>query len=681
MRHSRNILLMVFLMVTVIFAQRDDDAMDLNMMPVPTRVKMTGSKYHISDSFRIALKGDAGQRLNRYATRFLQRLSGRTGLFFITYFLNADSTSDSTDLNIQTERAGILQVNENESYQLIISKSSISLTSETDFGAMRGLETLLQLLHADTTGYYFPTIEIEDVPRFPWRGLLIDVSRHFMPVDVIKRNLLAMAALKMNVFHWHLTDDQGFRIECTTFPRLHEYGSDGFYFTREQVKEIISFATDLGIRVIPEFDIPAHTTSWFVGYPELASAPGPYLIERSWGIKDPVMNPAKEKTYEFLDRFFAEMSQLFTDEYIHIGGDENNGKHWDANPEIQQFMRDNSLADNHALQTYFSRRVLKILQKYGKKMIGWDEIFQPDLPRDVVIQSWRGHKSLLKSSALGYFGILSNGYYIDLIQPASFHYLIDPIPPDTILHPDQSTKILGGEATSWGELVTPETIDSRIWPRTAAIAERLWSPQNIRDIDDMYRRLEIIGFQLEELGLLHRKNYEMMLRRLAGDQDIATLKIFVDIVEPVKIYQRHFQGVKYFSYSPYTRVVDAARPESKTARRFTLLIDDFLKNNSTKALKEIRHWLEIWLMNHDTLKLIIRNSPVLKEIESMSQDLTQCSQIALTAVDLITKGKKADPRWTRESEKVLMQAKMPRGQVELMIIEPIVRLLKHVRAD
>jgi hexosaminidase len=322
---------------------------------------------------------------------------------------------------------------------------------------------------------------------------------------------------------------------------------------------------------------------------------------------------------------------------------------------------------------------LKILQKYGKKMIGWDEIFQPDLPNDVVIQSWRGHESLFKSSAAGYFGILSNGYYIDLIQPASFHYLNDPIPPDTTLQAQQSARILGGEATSWGELVTPETIDSRIWPRTAAVAERLWSQQDIRNVDDMYRRIRTISFQLEELGITHIKNYEMMLQRLTGNQDISALKIFTDVVEPVKIYQRHFQGVTYLSYSPYTRVVDAARPESETARRFALLVNDFLKNQSPAALKEIRYWLELWLNNHQTLKPVIQYSPILLEIEPLSENLAEIAQIGLTAVGLIAKGKKADSEWLDRSDKLIKTARRPFGQVELMIVTPIELLIEDVR--
>ena len=191
---------------------------------------------------------------------------------------------------------------------------------------------------------------------------------------------------------------------------------------------------------------------------------------------------------------------------MHIGGDENEGKQWTANQNIQTFMREKGIKDNHQLQTYFNTRILKFLQKNGKIMMGWDEIFQPDLPKDVVIHSWRGQKALAEAAKQGFQGVLSNGYYIDLAFPASQHYVVDPVPSDTTLSAEEQKRVLGGEATMWSEWVSPETIDSRIWPRTAAIAERLWSPQNVNDVDDMYRRLAVIENQLEELGLTHQRN-------------------------------------------------------------------------------------------------------------------------------------------------------------------------------
>src|SRR4029450_9449800 len=513
-------------------------------------------------------------RPRRGIRRMVPRFAGRTVLS-----LSYDHAKDenSAGLVIECERAGetIPSISENESYRLEINEKQARLTAPTVVGALRGMETVLQLLQSDRDGFYFPVVSIQDQPRFPWRGLLIDVARHFEPVEVLKRNLDAMAAVKLNVFHWHLTEDQGFRVESKKFPKLHQLGSDGNYFTQEQVKEIIADARERGIRVVPEFDIPGHSTSWLVGHPELGSAPGPYTIERRPGIFEPALDPTREELYKFLDTFFGEMAALFPDAYMHIGGDENEGKQWDRNANIQAFMKKKGIKDNHALQAYFNQRLLKILQKYGKKMIGWDEILQPELPKDIVIHSWRGTKALAEAAKKGYDGILSNGYYIDLIFPASQHYVADPLPADSNLTAEEAKHVLGGEATMWGEWVTPETIDSRIWPRTAAIAERLWSPRQVTDIDDMYRRLELVSLQLEELGLTHNKNVDMMLRRLARSEDIGSLRTRTYILEPVKEY-RLYEMRPQTMLSPLTGLIDVTRPDSAAARRFGSMVDQVL---------------------------------------------------------------------------------------------------------
>ena len=648
----------------------------LTLMPVPAKLTLKDGVFRLDESFTISVEGNPAKRLYSYATRTLRRLSGRTGHFFPQAYITPETKEPSAKLIIKCNRPGKVVLHEDESYQLTVSPQTIVLTAETDIGALRGLETFLQLLSADAEGYFFPAIEITDEPRFPWRGLLIDACRHFMPVEVIKRNLDGMAAVKMNVLHWHLSEDQGFRVECKTYPKLHQLGSDGFYYTQEQIKDVIAYANERGIRVVPEFDMPGHATSWLVAYPELASAPGPYTIERKWGIFDPTMDPTREETYQFLDAFFKEMAQLFPDEYMHIGGDENNGKQWNANPDIQAFMKARHILDNHGLQSYFNKRVLKILTKYGKKMVGWDEIFQPDLPTNIVIQSWRGREALVESARKGYQGILSNGYYIDLIQPTDFHYLNDPIPGDSPLTESEKKFILGGEATMWAEYISPETIDSRIWPRTAAIAERLWSPGHVKDVDDMYRRLEIISFRLEELGLTHEKNYGMMLRRLTNNTDISPLKTLIDVIEPVKIYKRGSQR-EYSSYSPLTRVVDAARPDARVARNFRNLADRYLEDNlkDSAKLNFLKKWLILWKDNHAKLLETIKVSPVLKEIETLSEDLSECATIGLGALDYLGSEQHADEKWIKSKLEILDRAKAPRGQTELMIVSTIEKLV------
>ncbi|HEV8368668.1 MAG TPA: beta-N-acetylhexosaminidase, partial [Pyrinomonadaceae bacterium] len=344
-----------------------------NLMPVPASVRFHNERLAIDSSFKAAIRGHSDARLQSGIARFVKRLEGRTVLSFAPGLALDDQT---TTLVVQCEGPGkdIPAVGENESYRIDITSRQALLTAQTVVGALRGLETVLQLLDSDLSGFYLPGVQIQDQPRFPWRGLLIDVARHFQTMDTLKRNLDAMAALKLNVFHWHLSEDQGFRVESKKFPKLHQLGSDGNYFTQEQVREIIAYARDRGIRVVPEFDIPGHSTSWLVGYPELGSAPGPYTIERRPGIFEPALDPTREAVYKFLEAFLGEMAALFPDAYLHIGGDENEGKQWDRNPAIQAYMKEKGIKDNHGLQAYFNQRLLKILQKHGKKMIGWDEI-------------------------------------------------------------------------------------------------------------------------------------------------------------------------------------------------------------------------------------------------------------------------------------------------------------------
>ena len=647
----------------------------LNLMPVPASVQIQTGRLPIHSSFNVAVKNYADDRLRAGIARMLTRLAGRTVLT-----LPADLATDegAATLVVQCEGAGeiIPSLSENESYTLEINDKQARLAAPTVVGALRGLETFLQLLEGDRDGYYLPAIKIQDQPRFPWRGLLIDVARHYEPMEVLKRNLDAMAAVKLNVFHWHLTEDQGFRVESKKFPKLHTLGSDGLFYTQDQVREIIAYARDRGIRVMPEFDIPGHSTSWLVAYPEIGSAPGPYKIERGAGIFEPALDPTREQTYKFLDGFLGEMAGLFPDAYMHIGGDENEGKQWDRNPQIQGFMKEKGIKDNHALQAYFNQRILKILQKHHKKMIGWDEILHPDLPQDAVIQSWRGPSSLAEAAKKGYNGILSAGYYIDLIFPAAQHYLADPIPADTSLTPDEAKHILGGEATMWGEWVSPETIDSRIWPRTAAIAERLWSPRNVTGIEDMYRRLAVVSRELEELGLTHEKNYGMLLRRLAASENTGPLRTLASIVEPVKQYRR-YQMRPQTMLSPLTGLVDAARPDSETARHFTSNVDAFLSDAPRFTLyrSDLERTLAEWQTASRALGPMIDQSPALQEARPLANNLSAIADAGLEAISYLSSGSAPTTEWRQAQLARLDEAAKSKAALEFVVITSVRKLV------
>ena len=664
-----NRLPLLLILTCAIIAQGQEPATPkINLMPMPASVKFQPERLAVDANFKVATRGHSDARLQAGIWRFIKRLEGRTVLT-LAPTLAADDQTTPLIINCEGPGKNIPGVGENESYRIDITRRQAMLTAPTVVGALRGLETLLQLLDADRNGYFFPGVQIDDQPRFPWRGLLIDVARHFQTMETLKRNLDAMAAVKLNVLHWHLSEDQGFRVESKKFPKLHQLGSDGNYYTQEQVKEIIAYARDRGIRVVPEFDIPGHSTSWLVGYPELGSAPGPYTIERRPGVFEPALDPTREEVYKFLEAFLGEMAALFPDDYLHIGGDENEGKQWDRNPAIQEYMKKKGIKDNHALQAYFNTRLLKILQKHGKKMIGWDEILQPELPKDVVIHSWRGTAALAEAARKGYDGILSNGYYIDLIQPASQHYVPDPLPANSTLTPEEAKHVLGGEATMWAEWVTPETIDSRVWPRTAAIAERLWSPRTVTDVPDMYRRLAIISQQLEEFGLTHKKNQDMMLRRLVRNDDVGPLRTLVSVIEPVKEYRRYEMRPQTM-LSPLTGVVDAALPDSEAGRKFSWMVSEFLNDGPRYQLyrTELSQMLSDWQTAGASLNPVIDRSPALKEIKPLALNLTQLGSTGLEAINYLKVGMPPPKEWRDQSLSKVEEATKPYGALEFVVI-------------
>lgn len=648
-------------------------------MPLPASAQPGTGNLRVDSSFSVALTGYTEPRLQRGVERFLHQLARQTAL---PVSLKPAKAAKAT-LMIQTEHASkeIQEVSEDESYVLEVSAAGAKLTAATPLGTLHGLQTFLQLVDVSPDGFAAPAVTIQDKPRFPWRGLMIDSARHFIPLEVIRRNLDGMEAVKMNVFHWHLSENQGFRVESRKFPKLHELGSDGLYYTQEEIREVIAYARDRGIRVVPEFDVPGHSTAWFAGHPELASGPGPYEIERRWGIFDPAFDPTRETTYKFLDQFVAEMVKLFPDQFFHVGGDEVNGKQWDANAKIQEFMKAHGIKNNQALQAYFNKRLQAIVEKHGKSMIGWDEVLDPSLPKDITIHSWRGPASLADAAKRGYRGILSNGYYLDLGWPAARHYAVDPMSGAAAdLAPEEKQRILGGESCMWSEYVNPENVDSRIWPRNAAIAERLWSAQEVRDPASMYARLDFISARLEWLGLTHKTYYRRMLQRIAGvvaPEEFAALRALTDVVEPVKDYTREQTApAEPTSVTPMNRVVDAVPLESDAGRRFGEHADQFLAAACHDGAAEagLRAQLAVWRDNDAKLQPLAQRSFLVKEVADTSRDLAALGAAGLAALDSLDKGQAASDAWKTQQLAIIEQVKKPKKQL-LLIPAPAVQKL------
>lgn len=611
--------------------------------------------------------------VERGVQRFVKQLSKQTGMLLLAIPKSTPTLSIKVENGSDVEKLGA-----DESYQLEVTTSGAILSAANALGILHGLQTFLQLVSTGAGGFFAPVVSIKDRPRFAWRGLLIDVGRHYLPVNVLKRNIDGMAAVKMNVLHLHLSDDQGFRVESKRYPKLQGMGSDGLFYTQAEIRDLIAYASDRGIRIIPEFDMPAHSLSWFVGYPELASTPGTYKIDPA--VPYTVMDPTKDETYKFLDKFISEMAKLFPDPYFHIGGDEVNGKPWDDNPKIQAFMHSHGIKNNQDLQAYFNQHLEKILHKHHKIMVGWDEILRPDLPKTIVVQSWRGQESLATAAQQGYSGILSFGYYLDLMWPAARHYAVEPMSgPAASLTAEQKSRIFGGEACMWGEWISPENIDSRIWPRTAAIAERFWSPQTVQDVPSMYVRLEELSWRLEWLGLTHRSHEIPMLHRMVGTNDIDALRTLAAVVEPVKDYAR-FEAVKgtWDFRAPLNHLVDDANPESETARSFQGLVQRYIQSGLQDGSAEIsiRAFLTTWRDNDQKLEPILRRSFLLHEIAPLSHDLSMVGATGLRALDYLEKSQVAPEEWRIQQLAQLDAAKNPKAALLLVVIEPIRQLVE-----
>jgi hexosaminidase len=646
----------------------------LPLMPLPSQVKPGTGEFLINNGFGITLEGFTEPRLERAKQRFLNTLSRQTG---IPLWQEAYLNKPMFFIKTAGASAPVQQVDEDESYHLQITADAVHLEAANPLGVLHGLQTFLQLVRGTPQGFAVPAMTIDDQPRFAWRGLMLDVGRHFMPLDVVYRTLDGMEAVKLNVFHWHLSENQGFRVESKLYPLLQEKGSDGLFYTQEEIRRVVEYARDRGIRVVPEFDMPGHATAWFVGYPDLASAPGPYQIEREWGVFDPAMDPTRESTYSFLDAFIGEVTGLFPDAYFHIGGDECNGKEWDRNPRIQQFMKAHAIKDNAALQAYFTGRVQKIVAGHNRIMVGWDEVLQPSTPKDVVIQSWRGPQFVGEAVRGGNRAMLSAGYYIDLNQSAAEHYAADPEGDGpTTLSSDQRKRILGGEATMWSEYVTPENVDSRIWPRTAVIAERLWSPRNTRDVASMYARMAVVSQHLNYYDLEHNSSYPAMLSRMTGEPDPLPLRVFGDVMQPPRGYARGDLG-HYDAFTPLNRMVDAVAPESETAREFSLIVNRIVAGKaSVTDWEQAQEWLLLWRDNDAQLQPLLPKSQLTRELAPVSANLRQVSQTGLDAIGYLREHRSAPPGWKTRQLAFLKTSEKPQAVLLNMIAPAVANLVQ-----
>lgn len=431
-----------------------------------------------------------------------------------------------------------------EAYILEITPRLVEITAGSRQGFLYGMTTLLQTITKDSLSgqLYSPCLLIRDQPRFPYRGMHLDVCRHFFPISFVKKYIDYLAFYKFNTFHWHLTEDQGWRIEIKRYPKLTDIGAwrsetlighyrdqphqfdgqrYGGYYTQEEIRDVVAYARDRGITIIPEIEMPGHALAALSAYPELSCTGGPFEPATKWGVFDDVYC-TKEETFTFLQHVLDEVIELFPGTYIHIGGDECPKTRWAECPVCQETIRSNGLADEHELQSWFIQRIERYLNAKGRRLIGWDEILEGGLAPEATVMSWRGVQGGLEAASQSHDVIMTPGKpcYFDHYQstqegqplaigghnPLSDVYAWDPVPPS--LNPAFTQYILGGQANVWTEYMPDEQqVEYMIFPRMAAMAETLWSVPANRDYPDFLDRLDVHTHTWDQWGVRYFASY------------------------------------------------------------------------------------------------------------------------------------------------------------------------------
>jgi hexosaminidase len=388
-----------------------------------------------------------------------------------------------------------------EEYILDINEGTIAISATTSEGIIRGIQTLRQLLPLQKKSAYIPALSIHDYPRFSWRGMLLDCSRHFMEKDFVKRYIDLLALHKMNVLHWHLTEDQGWRIEIEQYPKLTAIGAwrtqkdgsiYGGFYTKEDIREIVAYAKERHITVVPEIELPGHSLAALASYPQLSCTGGPFEVENDWGVFKDIYCAGNDSVFMFLENVLDEVLELFPSKYIHIGGDEAPKYRWDNCNKCKARMRNEGLDDSHQLQSYFITRIERYLNSKGRQIIGWDEILEGGLAPSATVQSWRGMDGGIAAAKSGHYAIMSptsHAYFdydldaIDLQKVYSF----EPIP--SVLSEEEAQFILGGECNMWSERAPQDLVDSKVFPRLLAMSEVLWTTAP-KDYPNFYKKVQ-----------------------------------------------------------------------------------------------------------------------------------------------------------------------------------------------
>ena len=494
----------------------------INIIPKPASVQLNKGSFNITKNTVIAVADDGDKKAAEFLKDYLQQYYGLK--------LDIDKQEGKDYIRLFTKK--FIKAPDKDAYSLDITKGGVNISGDTYAGTFYGIQSLIQLLPVPTTvnspsrinSFSIPLVSIQDAPRFSYRGMHLDVGRHFFPVDFIKKYIDYIALHKMNYFHWHLTEDQGWRIEIKKYPKLTEIGSCrngtiigrypgrgndsirycGFY-TQEEVKEVVQYAMDRHITVVPEIEMPGHASAALTSYPELGCpGTGPYKVEGTWGVFDDVFCAGKDSTFQFLQDVIDEILPLFPSKYIHVGGDECPKNNWKKCPLCQARIKKEGLKDEHELQSYFIQRMEKYINGKGRTLIGWDEILEGGLAPNAVVMSWRGEAGGIAAAKQNHYVIMTPGNYVYLdhaqsqkedsvtignYTPLDEVYSYNPIPKE--LNAEQAKYILGSQGNVWTEYMkNPRKVEYMIFPRMSALSEVLWTEPAKKNWSDFEKRMQ-----------------------------------------------------------------------------------------------------------------------------------------------------------------------------------------------
>ncbi|MEO6799716.1 MAG: beta-N-acetylhexosaminidase, partial [Rhodanobacter sp.] len=515
------------------------------IIPQPNRIEICHGSFALNRNVRIvAAAGQRGQEIAAFLRDGIRQDSGIA--------LRAGPAGDQPRIELRTDPS----VHGEEAYRLTVTPQRIEIAAADDRGLFWGVQTLRQLLppghHATLS---IPAVHIDDAPRYAWRGVMLDSARHFIPVALVKKQIDLLSRYKLNVLHWHLTDDQGWRIEIRKYPKLTSVGAwrteadgsrSGGFYTQQQIRDVVEYARQRNVMVVPEIEMPGHASAAVAAYPSLSCPKTAISVPRTWGVFTDIYCAGDETTFAFLHDVLNEVAELFPAPYIHIGGDEVPKQQWAQSATSQKRMHDEKLADVDALQSWFVQRIQRDLQARGKTLVGWDEILEGGADRNAVVEMWRGDAEAAKALANGNRLIVAGPFYLDTsIDELTTQDIYRTNPFASPAFAGHENQVLGAEAPLWSEYVTPRNLEAMLYPRVIALAERLWNPE-ARDYADFQQRLRAhypwmdaqkIAYGPEDRNLVDYKldynpaQHRWRLRAARGFDDIA-LHYTIDGSEP-----------------------------------------------------------------------------------------------------------------------------------------------------